>query len=353
MIRRIVYTNFQKHTKYVLDLDDKVTCLVGPSDAGKSALVRGLYWACLNRPGGDDFLRHGADKVSVKLYTKRHKIERVRGKRTNEYRINGRVLKAFGQSNVPEEIVQVLNVGEDNFRLQLDPHFWFSDTSGQVSQKLNEVVNLSLIDRALEHAATKVRSAKQDLEYATERRDQARKEFESLEWVPRYLRRAEAVEQLKSDHAAKSHRIASIRLLLSQAALLRRRRDRAKEAMLEAEKVAVMGRQAIEAAQKAERIRNLVTEGRKASRLAKLDMSPFARLHRMRTEGDELAEKVRRVEGLVKQGTQLEDELCQLEKERKELEGHMSQIKTCPACGRPVESSPSSPRIFTSAKRRR
>lgn len=40
MIRRIVLRNFQNHRRLRIDLDPRVTTVVGPSDAGKSAVVR-------------------------------------------------------------------------------------------------------------------------------------------------------------------------------------------------------------------------------------------------------------------------------------------------------------------------
>lgn len=355
MIRRIVLTNFQKHSKYIIDLDPRITCLIGPSDAGKSAVVRALYWCCVNKPGGSDFIRHGTDAVSVKVYTKKHKIERIRSARTNEYRMNDRILKAFGLSNVPIEVVEVLNVGEDNFRLQLDPHFWFSETSGQVSQKLNEVVNLSLIDHALDHAASKVRSAKAEVEFHTDRANDAKANLERLEWVPRYLRRVEAVEQFESTHAKKTHRIAALQKIVARANICHRRLEIASNATLEAKKVVDLGRSAFSASRRARSLRALIAKVRETEQLTKLDFAQFRALSKMRSEGDRFTERVSSIETLVSDGLKLEEELCELKKKIQTEREKLTAWKVCPTCGTPIvkpgESSPSSPRIFTCAKR--
>ncbi len=355
MIRRIVLTNFQKHAKLVIDLDPKVTCFVGPSDAGKSAVVRALYWCCLNRPGGTDFVRHGAKEASVKVYTRTRKIERVRSGRTNEYRIDGRVLKAFGLSNVPVEVAAALNVSEDNFRLQLEPHFWFGDTAGQVSQKLNEVVNLSLIDHALDYAATTVRAAKAEAEFAAERSKEASEAFDKLDWVPGYLRRSDALAVLEKEYRAKSHRIAGARDLVARATFLRRRRDRASEAMLGAKNLAAIGARAIETAKTVESVKRLLEQGRRAARLAKLDLTPFDRLHKLRTDGDAYSEKVSDLESLLNEGTKLEEEICRLNDLIKATESELkTSNRNCPACGqlipRPTPSSPSPHPTCTSGR---
>jgi hypothetical protein len=353
VIRRVVYTNFQRHERYVLDLDPLATVLVGSSDAGKSALVRGLFWCMLNRPGGDDFISWDAKHASVKLYTSRHKIERVRGKGVNEYRIDGRVLRAFGQSNVPSEIASVLNVGEDNFRLQLDAHFWFAESGGEVSRRLNEVVNLSLIDSALEYAATEVRDAKAAAGYATEQQQTAADRLAALEWVPRFLRKAEVVQRLETDHLAKSRKIVFLRSALANAQRLRRRRDRLGKATLEAENV-VLGRRALDAAANVKSIKALLQQGRRAARLAKLDLSGFDQLHRMRVEADAFAEKVRDVRHLIEDATKLKEETCRVQKSlaAAELELRRASPPTCPTCGQPIQKcSPSSRPIYTCGKR--
>ena len=113
MIDLLVLHGFQAHEKLVLRLDPRVTCLVGPSDRGKSSVLRALKWLATNRPSGSEFLRWGSKSVRVKVKADGKTVEREKGQ-ANLYRLGSDEFKAFGQ-DVPEQIASLLNLGEINF----------------------------------------------------------------------------------------------------------------------------------------------------------------------------------------------------------------------------------------------
>jgi energy-coupling factor transporter ATP-binding protein EcfA2 len=149
--------NFQKHEKFKLKLD-RITTFVGPSDSGKSAVLRALKWVLLNRPSGDSFIREGSDKARVVLGVDGCTIERSRGKGRNIYRLDGGELKAFNDK-VPDSVKRLLAVSDMNFQNQHDSPFWFADSPGEVSRQLNEIVNLGLIDSVLGYLGSAAREA--------------------------------------------------------------------------------------------------------------------------------------------------------------------------------------------------
>jgi len=55
LIRSLEIENFQSHELTKLDLHKGLNVIVGPSDQGKSALIRALRWLCYNEPKGTDF----------------------------------------------------------------------------------------------------------------------------------------------------------------------------------------------------------------------------------------------------------------------------------------------------------
>ena len=148
MLERLTIENFQAHSKLDLKLDPAVTTIVGPSDAGKSAVIRALIWLATNRPLGDSFIRDGETRARVSLLVDSRWIVRTRGKSENTYSIDGEELKAFG-NEVPSEVSQLLNLSPINLQHQHDSPFWFSETAGEVSRQLNQIVDLSIIDRTL------------------------------------------------------------------------------------------------------------------------------------------------------------------------------------------------------------
>jgi len=66
-LKKLVLENFQVHPKLSLDLDPHITCIIGPSDVGKSAVIRALRWLCQNVPDGAEFIRDGTKQAIVTL----------------------------------------------------------------------------------------------------------------------------------------------------------------------------------------------------------------------------------------------------------------------------------------------
>ena len=134
MLKKMRITNFQKHQDLKISFDPGVTVVVGPSDAGKSAVIRSLRWLSTNEPKGDSFIREGAEFAEAKLLVDDHTIARFRGKE-NTYSLDGSEFKAF-KDKPPEQISSLLNVGDVNFQGQHDAIFWFSLTAGEVAKGL-------------------------------------------------------------------------------------------------------------------------------------------------------------------------------------------------------------------------
>ena len=52
MIKSVELKNFQSHNQSRLEFCDGVNIIVGASDSGKSAILRGLFWVLYNNPNG-------------------------------------------------------------------------------------------------------------------------------------------------------------------------------------------------------------------------------------------------------------------------------------------------------------
>lgn len=183
MIDRVQILNFQRHGELKIVFDEKITTIVGPSDAGKSSVLRAIRWVAFNRPLGDGFIRFGEDECVVRLWVDGRKIERKKTKTSNVYAIDGKKLKAVG-TEVPEEVQRILNLTPENFQSQHDPLFWFSLTAGEVGRRLNTIVDLDVIDRSATWIASRYRKAKTELEVAEERHSRSKADCEALSYFP-------------------------------------------------------------------------------------------------------------------------------------------------------------------------
>lgn len=159
-----------------------MTTIVGPSDAGKSAVIRSLRWLCQNSPSGIEFLKNGTTIASVELSVDGKKVERSKSATNNTYSIDGTELRAFGQG-VPDAVADVLNVADINFQAQLDPPYWLTLTPGEVSRQLNALIDLSIIDETMRNINRTLSRAKVELELADEKVKKKTAQLEDMQWV--------------------------------------------------------------------------------------------------------------------------------------------------------------------------
>jgi len=160
MIEKLQIKNFQRHSKLDIDFDECVTTIVGPSDRGKSSVIRALRWIIQNKPAGADFIKENTEQAAARIFIDGHIVARIKGKK-NSYKLDkNKPLYAFG-TNVPENIASLLNISDINFQQQHDKPFWFSETSGEVSRQLNKIINLEVIDSTLSKLDSMKRDSKQ------------------------------------------------------------------------------------------------------------------------------------------------------------------------------------------------
>ena len=183
MIEELRIQDFQAHKKRRIIFDDGVTTIVGPSDVGKSAIIRALAWVSSNSIMGAAFIREGAKQATVELKVDGQKITRVRGKSTNTYQLDDEDFKAFG-NGVPASISELMQLDSVNFQGQHDSPFWFAETAGEVSRQLNRVINLEIIDDALAHAGQVYRNARSTFDMVAKRRGDAKAALSELDFVP-------------------------------------------------------------------------------------------------------------------------------------------------------------------------
>ncbi len=214
MLKRIRIRNFQKHKKLDVDFSPNVTTIIGSSDSGKSAIVRALKWVCLNKPNGNSFIRNGHKSCKVRITVDGSKITRTKGK-SNTYEVNGEKFHAFGTS-VPDEITNLLKLDEINFQSQHDSPFWFSESAGQVSKNLNQIIDLSIIDRTLSGVASLVRKSKADVDASERSLSASQEQLNGLKWVQEAAKEFKDIEQLTDSIESNDKKIKDIQELISQ-----------------------------------------------------------------------------------------------------------------------------------------
>ena len=148
-LEKIILKNFQSHNYTELDLSRGVNVIVGPSDSGKTAIMRAIRWNLFNEPSGVDFVREGESEVSVTVrFQDGIEITRLRGKSKNQYILRQPeedevIFEGFG-THVPQEIRETTGIYKVmlddkkslplNFSDQLEGPFLLQETDAYKAQ---------------------------------------------------------------------------------------------------------------------------------------------------------------------------------------------------------------------------
>lgn len=183
-IKKLDLINFQSHKFSSLDFDDGLNVIVGPSDNGKTSILRAIRWVLFNEPQGMSMLRNNEDFVSVRVYFNNdYSVERKRSKKENLYIIHNEKtgeVKEFNslRTGLPPEVLDIIKIrkvsldknNEINFNIQFqhDGPFMFSYTSTQKSALIGKMYNLDVVDKAIDETNKDIKSQKSDIKRLNE-----------------------------------------------------------------------------------------------------------------------------------------------------------------------------------------
>ncbi len=172
-IRRLVIDNFQSHEHTEVEFGSGLNVVVGPSDFGKSALVRALRWVLYTEPRGANFIRAGTKVCQVKVEMDDGavvtRLRSTTGK--NQYLLkrpgeDELVFEGFG-NEIPVEIIQVTGVRkividerskvELNLGAQLDGPFLLSENGAVRAKVIGQLGGVHILDWAQKSVNTELR----------------------------------------------------------------------------------------------------------------------------------------------------------------------------------------------------
>lgn len=293
MLESITLKGFQVHEDRTINFDPSLTCITGKNDAGKSAILRALYWVCFNKPSGESFKHWDKAKVSVKLKVDGHTIIRKKGKE-NVYILDGKKYKAFG-TGVPEDIQKVLNMAGVNFQHQKEAPFWLSLSPAQVSKELNKIVDLEVIDTSLANVAAGLRKAKMKAEVTEDRLKEARKRKKELLWVTEAEKDLRKIERTHDKLREVTTQCVKLRAYLSDVSKLK---------------------------QQAKSLAKLATEAQKVQKIA----DNLEKINRRREK----------LSNIISDYDERKKESWELKNELKRVKEKIEKVKVCPVCQQPM-----------------
>jgi len=189
MITEIEGVGFQGYDDFMISLSPGVNVIVGPSDTGKSSILRLLTWIFKNRPRGDGFrntrLKKKDSVIGSVGFDNGEWVSREKGTK-NQYTIStfNDPLKAL-RTDVPTEVSEITKIKDVNLQSQhpSEQYFMLTESPGQVAKLFNKVAGLTIMDDALKEINTSVRANKAECDSINKRIEKKTEQVENLNWV--------------------------------------------------------------------------------------------------------------------------------------------------------------------------
>lgn len=175
-ISKIEIVNFQSHKNTVIDDFGDFNVILGPTDSGKSAILRAIKWCLYNEPDGTEFIRQGESKASVTVhFDNQTAVSRSKGKRENRYELfksdeSVLILESFGSGPI-KEVVEFHGMREVNFFGrsqslnicdQLSLPFFLANSPIERATMIGQLAKTDVVDRAIKNTAGEIRERKSE-----------------------------------------------------------------------------------------------------------------------------------------------------------------------------------------------
>lgn len=206
-ITRVRLENFQSHADSTINLEPGINLITGSSDAGKSAILRGVNWVLHNKPGGKGFIRHGAGEARVTVtFSDGTTVQRVRGASRNAVLIKkpGGEESAYDKfgTDYPPEVLDALGnppneerQGPISYAEQMSPYFLVSLSPTELPRVLAEITRLDDFQDAADSLSKKARERDRQVKQGRERAEAFGADLESFSGLDMDLARQEILDK--------------------------------------------------------------------------------------------------------------------------------------------------------------
>lgn len=184
-IQEVTIEGYQSHAQSTFSLSPGLTVITGPSDAGKTAIIRALRWFAFNEPTGEAFLhtirnpdgtvKEAVDQAKVSVtFDNGVTITKTRRKGKTSY-THSSYPTGWEKAEVPPEIKETLGLLKQeygdfetclNFAFQLDPPFLLSETASVGAKVLGKLAGTEVVDRSISEVNKKTHQTRTDISYA-------------------------------------------------------------------------------------------------------------------------------------------------------------------------------------------
>jgi exonuclease SbcC len=153
-LKKLHLINFEEHQDTTIDFAPGITVIYGTSDQGKSSIRRAITWVARNKPVGPRSVRDNTKECKAVIrFDDTPAITRGRSGSKNYYKIGStktdgegvNIFRAFS-TKVPEEVSNLINMGDANIQEQFKKYYLLEDPPGQVAKTIHALLGMDLVD---------------------------------------------------------------------------------------------------------------------------------------------------------------------------------------------------------------
>ncbi|SKA86746.1 Rad50 zinc hook motif-containing protein [Caloramator quimbayensis] len=228
-IKSIEIINFQSHKDTKIIFNEGYNVICGPSDSGKSAIIRALKWVLYNEPKGTDFITQGENSCKVSVtFSDDTTIIRERAKNRNIYRLidskgEESIFEGF-KNDIPKEILSAHGINKVyididspesiNLASQLEGPFLLDKTGSIKAKAIGKLVGVHIIDEALKELNKDLVNLQGEVKRFSKDYDDINedlKQYENLENIRKNIEITEINLKILNDKFNKLEKLKSIK----------------------------------------------------------------------------------------------------------------------------------------------
>ncbi|MCY9334067.1 AAA family ATPase [Bacillus spizizenii] len=226
-ISRVQLKGFQSHVDSDIRLGSGLNVITGPSDSGKTAVLRAVRWVAFNEPAGEAFLNRavGETEVSITLETGQVITKRRRKGKTSYLLQQNEDDEGslFEKSEVPEEVKAILGIRKEtfgdfettlNFAYQLDAPFLISETASAGAKVLGKLAGTAAVDMAVKSVNKDTIAARNERSRATQDIEKINGELLKFAGVDEAKEQLELAQYVLDEAERKIERLSELKSLL-------------------------------------------------------------------------------------------------------------------------------------------